>query len=187
MVDIKGTIVNGSIRAIKARDGEDVYNNIISRLDHQTRQLFGAPISDAEWYPLDLYLKFLQEDINVTANGDENVLGPRAGALNEKYIKEVFGSFVKYEPPEFFIRHHSILHHAYFRGVSMKMNFSELNKAVITYTGFEKQHKLIAPSIIGYYKKVLEVSGTEGVNARYLTSIEEDKGYCELEITWNAK
>ncbi len=187
MVEIKGSIVNGSIRAIKVRDGENVYNNIISRLDDQTRRLFENPISDAEWFPLDLYLKFLEEDIKLTANGNEQALKPRSGSLNERYIKEVFGSFITYEPPEFFIRHHSILHHAYFRGVSMKMSFDEPNKAIITYIGFEKQHKLIAPTIIGYYEKVLEVSGAENINIKYLTSIEEEKGYCELEITWTVK
>ena len=187
MVEIKGAVVNGSIHAIKVRNGEEAYNTIISRLDEQTKQLFENPISDADWYPLDLFLKFLEKDIELTANGDENELEKRSGALNEKYIKEVFGSFVRYEPPEFFIRHHSILHHAYFRGVSMKMKFDEPNKAVITYIGFEKQHRLVAPTIIGYYKKVLEVSETKDVNAKYLVPIEEDKGFCELEITWTTK
>ena len=67
------------------------------------------------------------------------------------------------------------------------MKFDEPNKAVITYIGFEKQHRLVAPTIIGYYKKVLEVSETKDVNAKYLVPIEEDKGFCELEITWTTK
>jgi hypothetical protein len=170
MVEIRGSFFNGSINAVKIRNGDQAYNEIISQLDEQARQLFEKPISDTGWYPLDSFVKFLEQDIKLTANGDENVLVTRAEAVDKKYIRDIYGSFVKSEPPEFFIKHHSILHQGYFRGVSIEIQFDGLNKAIIRYIGFEKQHKLIEPTIIGYYKKVLEISGVTDIHTKSLTN-----------------
>jgi len=187
MVEIKGSVINDSINAVKKRSGDQVYNDIISQLDEQTRQLFENPISDTGWYSLDSYIKFLESDIKLTANGNEHELQIRAEALIEKRLKGIYGIFVKLGSPEFFIRYHSIAHQGYFRGVLMKIRFDGPNQATIKFTGFEKQHKLMGPSIIGFYKKALETFGAKNVYTKYLTLIEENKGYCELEITWKGK
>ena len=76
------------------------------------------------------------------------------------------------------------MHQGLFRGVSIKITFDGPDKAIITYTGFEKQHRLVQPSLVGFYRKALEISGAKDIQAKYLTSIEENKGFCELEITW---
>ncbi len=184
MVEIKGSIINGSINAVKKRSGEQVYNNIISQLDEQTRQLFEQPVLNAGWYSLDSLLRFLEQDIKLTANGDENELVIRTGALNDKYLRDVYGSFIQSESPEFFIKHRSILHQGYFRGVSIEVKFDGSNKRIIKFNGFEKQHKLMEPTIIGFFKKVLQISGVKNIHTKYLISIGGNKSYCELGITW---
>ena len=74
MVEIKGALVNGTINNIKIRSGDQVYNNIISQLDEQSRQLFEKLISDAGWYPLNSYMRFLELDLQLTADRDGQVL-----------------------------------------------------------------------------------------------------------------
>jgi hypothetical protein len=187
MVEIKGAVVNGSMIAVKKRSGDQVYNNIISQLDEQTRQLFEKPIANTDWFPLDYFLKFLELDIKLTANGDEHELQIRAEALNEKQIKEIYKIFVKVGSPEIIIKHHSMVHQGYFKGVSIKITFDGSNKVIIKYIGFEKQHRLMEPAIVGYYKKALEISVATDIHTKFLTSIGENKGYCELEITWKIK
>jgi hypothetical protein len=59
--------------------------------------------------------------------------------------------------------------------------------ARIKYIGFEKQHRLIGLSLIGFYKKALEISGAKDIKTMFITSIEQGKGFCELEITWTHK
>ena len=184
MVEIRGLSINGSIAALKKRKGDQVYNDVVSQLDEQSRQLFEAPILDVGWYSLDSFLTFLEQDIKLTANGDANVLATWTGDLNEQHLRDIYAGFIESESPQFFIRHVAIIHQLYFRGVSIQMKFDGSNKAIITFTGFEKQHKLIEPIVIGFYRKVLEIAGVKDMHAQYLTSIEENKGYCELEITW---
>lgn len=187
MVEVKGSIVNEYIIAVKKRVGDQIYNTIISQLDDRSRLLFEKPISDTDWFSLDAYVNFLELDIKLTANGDENVLINRAETLIEKLFKGIFWIFVKLASPESFLRYHAIAHQDYFRGISIKRKCDEQNGAIITYTGFEKQQKLIGLLIIGFYRKALETLGAKDTHVQFLTRIEDDKGYSELKIMWKDK
>ena len=184
MVEIKGAAIIDAISAIKIMNGDQAYNDIISQLDEQTRQLFEKPILDIGWYSLASFMKFMESVIKLTENGNEETLIDRAGDVVEKQLKGMYKIFVKLGSPEFVIKRMSVLNLAYLRGISSKTKFDGSNKAIIKYVGFEKQHKLVEPTIIGFYRKVLEISGTKDIHTKSLTSIEDNKGYSELEITW---
>jgi len=74
---------------------------------------------------------------------------------------------------------------SFFRGVNVELNMPAPCQAVVKLTGFEKQHRLIGFSVIGFYRKALEVFGAKDIKAEHTTSIEDDKGYCELVLNWN--
>jgi hypothetical protein len=184
MVEIRGSFVNNSIDAVKKRNGVQVYNTIISQLDEQARQLFKNPISDTGWYSYESLLKFIEADLKLTANGDENELAIRTGALVDHQLNAVYKLLIKLGSHESIIKRHAILHQSLFRGVSINIILDGSNKAIITYSGFEKQHRLFQQSAIGIYRRVLEISGAKDIHVQFLTRIEDNKGYCELEITW---
>ncbi len=185
MVGIKGSVINETIEAVRKRSGDQIFNDIIGHLDKQSKHLFENMILAAEWYPLDSFIKFLEFDIKLTTNGNENELIDRSEDLLGKQLKGIFKSFVKEGSPEFVLDNCvSIMHKSYFNGVTIEKKMEGPDKVLIRYIGFEKQHKLIEYSIIGFYKKALELSGAKNVQAEYLTSIKENKGYCDLEISW---
>ncbi len=188
MIEIKGSVINDAIIAIKKRSGDKIYNKIISLLDEQSKKLFTSEIFASEWFPLDSFIKFLELDIKLSINGNEKVLEFRAEDLIEKQLNGIYKSFVKYGSPEFVIDNCiSVMHKSYFNGVSIEKKMEGLNKARIKYIGFEKRHRLIEYCIIGFYKKALKVSRAKNIRAEFITSIEENKGYCELEISWIGK
>jgi len=58
-------------------------------------------------------------------------------------------------------------------------------KAVVRYSGFEKQHRIMGFAIIGFFKKALEISGAKDVVLRFTVPIEEGKAFSELSISWS--
>ena len=96
MVEIKGSVINDSINTVKKKNGDQVYNNILSQLDEQARQLFEQPISETGWYSYDSFIKFLEEELKLTANGDENELQIRSEAFLEQRLKSVYKLFIKF-------------------------------------------------------------------------------------------
>ena len=165
MVEIKGSVINDATSAIKIRNGVQAYNTIISQLDEQTRQLFEKPISDTGWYSLDSFMKFVELSIKLIENGNEDVLVDRSGIVFEKQLKGIYKFFIKLGSPESIINRVSTVNMAYFRGISAKVKFDGPNRAVITHTGFEKQHRLIGLTQIGFYRKALELSGAKDIHA----------------------
>jgi hypothetical protein len=188
MVEIKGSAIVDSIKAVKLRSGDEAYGKILAALSQETRNFFEKTIIlSSNWYPLDAFVQFLEADIKLTANGNEKELIGRSEAIIEKQLRGIYKMAVKLGSPEFVINRIATTHEAYFKGVSIEASMVNPTKAKVKYTGFNKQHYLIGFSIIGFYKKALEISGAKNVNAVYITSIEQNIGYCELEITWTNK
>jgi len=67
------------------------------------------------------------------------------------------------------------------------INLPSPGKAILKYKGFAKQHRLIGLIIIGFYRKALEISGAKEVKAEFKSSIEDDRGYFELLLSWRGK
>ncbi len=62
--------------------------------------------------------------------------------------------------------------------------FFRKGKALLKYTGFEKQHRIMGFALIGFFNKALEISGAKNVAIHFATPIEDCKGYSVLFIAW---
>jgi hypothetical protein len=105
-----------------------------------------------------------------------------AEATTERQLGGIYKAFVKLGSPEFVI---AAVHATYFHGVPIEVKLQGKGSASITYTGFEKQHRIIGFAIIGFLKKALEVSGAKNVGVRFTAPIEAGNGYADLSISWN--
>jgi hypothetical protein len=188
MVEIKGSVLNDSIKAVKTHFGDQAYDTIVGLLKGDTRALFEhASILATKWYPLDAFVEFLEMDIKVTAQGNEQELIKRSEAICEQQLRGIYKVFIRLGTPQFVLNRLSIVHQTYFRGVDATVTLQSTANASVKYTGFSKQHRLIGFSIIGFYRKSLEISGAKNITAKFATSIEDNKGYCELILNWSGK
>lgn len=188
MIEIKGSVLKDSIKSFKSRFGDEAYNNIVGLLKGETQELFNRGlILSMEWYPLDAFVEFLEMDIKITAQGDEQELIKRSEAVIEQQLRGIYKVLIKFGSPQFVLNRISTVHQTYFRGVDVTVNITSPGQAVIRYTGFSKQHRLIGLSIIGFYRKALEISGAKDVSAIFKVPIEDDKDYCELNLSWSGK
>jgi len=188
MVEIKGSVLSDSISSVKKRSGDQAFNKILALLSNDTKKIFeSSEILFTNWYPLDAFTEFLAADLKITANGDEKVLIERSEALIEKQLRGIYKIFVRIGSPDFLISRISNTQASYFRGVKVEGNMMEKGRARIKYIGFEKHHRLMEYAIIGFYKKALEISGAKNINYMIIDPIEDGKGFCEIEITWDKK
>lgn len=184
MVEIKGSAVLDSITGIKKRDGERAYEEIVSLLDDETRRMFQGTVSASSWYSLDLFLRFLMVELNQSAAGNQEVLVTRSEKVVERQLRGVYKIFVKMGSPEFLMKRIAAVHATYFNGVGIDFKLIGPGNAIIRYTGFEPQHRLIGFTLIGFFRKALELSGATDRNVRFITPIEAGKGFAELSVSW---
>jgi hypothetical protein len=184
MVQIKGSAIKETIEQIKSRAGEAAFQKILGLLDEETRKVFEGDMFSSTWYSLDLFTRFLEIEIKVLANGNEEMVTKGSEAVIERQLKGIYKAFVKFGSPEFVIKRIAAVHATYFQGVPIEVQMPEKNRAVVKYTGFEKQHRIMGFAIVGFFKKALEISGAKDVAIYFSTPIEEGKEYSELSIAW---
>jgi hypothetical protein len=185
VVQIKGSAIQETINQIKNRAGEGAFQEILTLLDEEARNVFKGEIYSSTWYPLDLFARFLELEIRVLADGKEEMVTRGSEAVIERQLRGIYKAFVKLGSPEFVIKRIAAVHETYFQGVPIDVQLAGHGKAVIKYTGFEKQHRIMGFAIIGFFKKALEISGAKDVVLYFVTPIEEGKGYAELSISWS--
>ena len=184
MVQIKGSAIKETTDQIKSRAGEAAFQKILGLLDEETRKVCEGEVFSSTWYPLDLFTRFLEIEIRVLANGKEEMVTRGSEAVIERQLRGIYKAFVKLGSPEFVVKRIAAVHATYFQGVPIDVQLQGNNRALVKYTGFEKQHRIMGFAIVGFFKKALEISGAKDVVIFFSTPIEEGKGYSELSIAW---
>ena len=185
MVQIKGSAIKETIEQIKKRAGEEAFQKILGLLDPETRKVCESEVFASTWYSLDIFTRFLEIEIRVFADGNEEMVTRGSEAIIERQLRGIYKAFVKLGSPEFVIKRIAAVHATYFQGVPIEVQLQGSGKALVKYTGFEKQHRIMGFAIIGFFKKALEISGAKDVVLHFTTPIDEGKEYSELSIAWS--
>ncbi len=186
MVRIKGSSVLESIRTIQSRRGADGYAKLLAKLDPATRDVFSGTIFASEWYPLDAFVRLIDAQLREWSGGDTKALVAQSAAISEKHLRGIYRIFIRLGSPAFVIDKIGAVHQTYFQGVEIEHRMVPPASAVIRYVGFERQHRLMEFTIIGFYQKALEISGAKDVRAEFTTPMGDAKGYAEVTISWRA-
>lgn len=180
---IKGSVLLDTIAAIKARAGAAELAKITEHLNGETRRIFEGQIYVSNWYPLDAFVEFLEVDIRETAGGNCQVLTARSEKVIERQLRGIYKIFVKLGSPGFVINRISAVHSTYFKGIGIIPEI-ENHRAAIKYIGFQKHHEIMEYTILGFFRKALEISGAKHVALKFTAPISQGGPYSELTITW---
>jgi hypothetical protein len=183
LAEIKGTVLLDTLAAIKARAGEEEVAKIMQHLSDETKAVFEKTIYVSAWYPLDAFVDFLEADIRETAGGNFEVLTRRSEKVTEGQLRGVYKIFVKLGSPGFVITRIAAVHATYFKGIQIIPEV-EKHSAVIKYVGFQKNHSILEFTILGFFRKALEISGAKQVSLKFTVPISAGGSYSELSITW---
>lgn len=172
-----------ALGAIQARAGDAETAKIIGNLNAESRALFAHPIQASNWYPLDAFVELLEVSIRDVAGGDRSILAKRSEQVVERQLRGIYKIFVRFGSPGFIVSRISAVHLTYFRGVEILPEISA-NRATIKYVGFEKHHAIMEQTILGFFRKALQLSGAQSVVLNFTVPISQGQSYSELQITW---
>jgi hypothetical protein len=185
IAQIKGRVLLDTFESIRARIGDAQLQALVSTLEGPVRQVLQGKISVGEWYPLEVMTSLMTAGVRELDGGDESVIVARSEAVIERELRGVYRIFVRLGSPESIIKRITAIHETYFKEVQISQRFLDQRKAVVRYTGFGPEHRVIEPAIIGFYRKALEISGAKTIEARFTTPISAGSGFSELQITWS--
>jgi hypothetical protein len=184
---IKGTAMIDTIKAIKAikqRGGQPELDRIVGGLSPEARKAFDAPIKSWDWYSIDVFAELLEVIVRETADGDPDILTERAEKVVDSQLRGAYRIFIKLGSPGYVIKRIAAVHETYFDGIQIIPDVEDSRQASIRYVGFKKRHAILQYTIIGFFRKALELSGAKQVAVNFKVPMSDDTDYSEVAITW---
>lgn len=188
MVEIKGTTLVIGKKVFLRIHGEEIFEKVVGLLNEQEQAVFRGPIWAVQWYPLDYYIHWAEAIIKEIYKGDEEAnLKHLVYPSVEEQFNLVYRAFLLFSSPESILERQVSITGTYFRGVTVEVEMIGSGRALLTYTGFKKQDRVIEISIRGWWEKVLEAARAKNYSFQIQTSIGEGKGYSEYIVAWESR
>jgi hypothetical protein len=184
MVKIKGLPLLTSKNFILEKYGNGALEKILNALSEQDRKVFSGVILSSEFYPLDAYVHWLELEVKLLYNGDESVLVRQNLEATEKVFKGIYRVFLYLGSPERVLERLGGINSQIFQGLTVKATKIEKGKVLLTYTGFEKQHKIFEILVRGFWVTVVKLMGAKDYKFQPNISISDGKDHCEYFLTW---
>ncbi len=182
---VKGRAVIDAVAAVRERLGQPAVDAVVATLDPEGQDILRGTLLANDWYPLDVMTAFMTAANRAHSAGDEGVIVARAERVIEQQLGGIYRVFIRLGSPEFIVKRLGAIHKTYFDGVRIAPRFDGERRAVVRYTGFDPQHRIMEPVIIGFYRKALQLSGAKDVSVDVTTPLSAGAGYLELAITWS--
>jgi hypothetical protein len=102
----------------------------------------------------------------------------------ESQLRGIYRIFVKLGSPGSVVKRIASVHQTYFDGSQIIADMDGDSRATIKYIGFKVRHRILEYTIIGFYRKALEISGAKKVDVHFSVPMSDDKDYSEVTVTW---
>ena len=182
---VKGRALIDAVGFVRERHGQRGVDAVVDVLDAQAREILRGTLLANDWYPLDVLTSFTAAGVRLYNGGDEDVLVDRSERVVEAQLGGIYRVFIRLGSPEFILKRLGTISQTYFQGIDIAPQLDGERRAVVRYTGFSPQHRIMEPVIVGFYRKALQLSGAKDVTVRIMTPISAAKGFLEIEVTWS--
>jgi hypothetical protein len=183
MAFTKGTALQSSLALMKETHGEEGLAAALALLDQPDRLALEAPLA-GQWYPLDLFTRWLQASVSVACGGDESRLTERAAMATAKQLKGVYRVFARFASTEAVLERIAVIHRTYFEGVTVDIAKRGAKDCALTYGGFDQRERLLEYILLGWWRQVLSTTRANNPRVAIAVPIVAGKGYCEISLRW---
>ena len=188
MAEIKGVQLKGALTFFSEQYGEDALNEAIAQLSAEDRALLPPKFFDSNWYPYDTW-RALRRIAGILRTGSEP---PDQAIRYGKYIAEylltgVYQSLVAKDPRRQVNRFNAI-HDFFYKDTAtivVKQEGESVCSVEYSYTPAVKPVPSTCMSTMGFWMRVLELSGASTVKASHPTCLCKGEKYCLFRYDWS--
>lgn len=103
----------------------------------------------------------------------------------ERQLRGIYKVFARLSSAESVVKRIATIHGTYFRNTTVRFECTGRGHAIVEYEGFEAQHRIMRPVLIGFYRKALEVYGAKAVSVRFVRPAPDRAQSWILELAWS--
>jgi hypothetical protein len=184
MAQVKGTAVIASVRYVRERFGEEALKRVLGPLPVEERHVLEGGILASAWYPMPLFLHFMQEVERQLASQEPDVIRRMGRASAEYGIKGVYKVFFRLGSPEFIIGRAARVFGSYDDSGQLVVAESRAGRAVVELSGFEGAPQF-CKRILGWMEKTIEMAGAKNLRSDHPRCVHRGDGACRFVGDWD--
>ena len=184
MARVKGTAVASSLRFVRERFGESALARVLEGLSEEDNRVLKAGVLAASWYPMGLFLRFMQEAERQFGVQEPDLVRRMGRASADYSVTTIYRIFLKMGTPEFILGHAAPVFGSYYDTGSMRVAERRSGHAVAELTGFAESAPQFCRRILGWMERTLELTGAKNVRCTHSRCIHRGDAVCRFDGDW---
>jgi uncharacterized protein (TIGR02265 family) len=184
MQQIKGAVLISRLNFVEQQFGADAVERVLSQLNEEDQRALRMPLT-VRWYPFELGRRLDDAIVQVLGGGDPALFERLGEASAEKNLTTLHKSFLTQGDAHAFLQKAPAIYaHYYDTGRREYVKTGEREGVLTTYDA-ETYSAADCLTVIGWYRRALEMCGVKGV--RIVEEVCRAKGgpYCRYRISWD--
>lgn len=185
MQQIKGTVIKARLAFVEQHWGRDGVDRITAALPPEDADHLRAVLS-VKWYPLGLGERLDDSIVQVLGGGDQGVFERLGEASADANLATLHRSFLTPGRPHAFLGKAQHIYQLYYE--VGRRTYEQSGERSGTLTTFDAE-TFSAPdclTVIGWYRRALEMCGASGVRIRHPECRARGGEVCRYELDWEA-
>lgn len=186
MAEVKGILLNGWVKFLKERYGEQAVANALSGLSPEDHRLVPAVFLDASWYPFDALhaLRKVTRPLVTRADGDITVEIGRFMAQHA--FTGVYRSLLAHDPIKQVQKFTSIGEFFFHEARKLETEITGPASCLVRYRyeAGAKPTRAICASLTGFWSRSIELAGASKVKAFHPKCAAAGSDCCEFSFEW---
>jgi uncharacterized protein (TIGR02265 family) len=184
MAQVKGTAVQSSLRYVRERFGEEAVTRVLAALPEADRVALGQGILPSSWYPMDAFLRFMQEAERQLGAQEPDVVRKMGRASCDYGVKGAYKIFFKVGSPEFIISRAAPAFSSYYDTGELRIVERGPGQVAAEITGLEGGAPQFCERIFGWMQRTLELAGARNLRSVHSACVHRGDPVCRFEGSW---
>jgi len=183
MQQVKGTVLISRMAFIEQNFGKEAVERVLGSLSEEDQRALRMLLT-VRWYPFELGRRLDDAIVRVVGGGDPKFFERLGEASAEKNLTTLHKSFLSPGDPHAFLRKAPQIYNLYYETGRREYQQTGEREGVLTTYDAETFSAPDCLTVIGWYRRALEMCGAKGVQI-----VEEEcraKGgpYCRYRVSW---
>lgn len=181
---IKGNILLSRVAFVKDHFGQEGVEKVYAALPAEDQALLKGMISNVGWYPFEAGKRLDQAIVQVLGGGDMKIFEEIGAASAVQNLTTVHKLFLRLGNPQAFLAQTPVLYKLYYDAGRREYQQTGANSGVMTTHDADTYSTADCMTIMGWYKKALEMCGAKNVVMTEETCRAKGGDVCRYQISW---
>jgi uncharacterized protein (TIGR02265 family) len=185
MSNYRGIAFLAAMKYIKQNYGEEGFARVLESLSPEDRDVITGKLNPVTLYPMKAYISLLAAADKVFGKGDYALCSDIGRFEADETFSGLYKVFLEVGNPHAVIKKASLAWRTLHDAGDLEVEQTSDNYVKGKVTNFPDSHKAFCKVMLGYFGKVIEMSGAKNLDVKEIKCRVNGDDCCEFEVRWS--